>query len=193
AVAVRPTDKRPFRFVLFVWLGMVIAAFTLVAIFGSNVPSWDDWDMVPTATGHQPITLEWLWSQHNEHRVPVPRLLMLAMMRWVAFDFRTGMYFNVLATSALALGMVFAIRRIRGTSSYLDAFFPVVLLNWSQAANFLWFWQVEFYASMLLAGIILTLVARSPAPPKGVTAIAAGICLVLLPLCGANGLGMVPL
>ena len=192
-VAVRPTDKRPFRFVLFVWLGMVIAALTLVAIFGSNVPSWDDWDMVPTATGHQPVTLEWLWSQHNEHRVPVPRLLMLAMMRWIAFDFRTGMYFNVLATSALALGMVFAIRRIRGSSSYPDAFFPVVLLNWSQAANFLWCWQVEFYASMLLAGIILTLMARSPTPPKGVTAIAAGVCLVLLPLCGANGLGLVPL
>jgi hypothetical protein len=103
------------------------------------------------------------------------------------------MYFNVLATSALALGMVFAIRRIRGSSSYPDAFFPVVLLNWSQAANFLWCWQVEFYASMLLAGIILTLMARSPTPPKGVTAIAAGVCLVLLPLCGANGLGLVPL
>jgi hypothetical protein len=192
-ISVAGRDRGALGFVLTVWLAMLAAALTLVAVYGSNVPSWDDWDMVPTMTGHQPVTLEWLWSQHNEHRVPVPRLLMLAMVRWIAFDFRTGMYFNVLATSALALGMVFANRRIRGTSSYLDAFFPVVLLNWSQAANFLWCWQVEFYASMLLAATILTVMARSPTPPKGATAIAAGVCLVLLPLCGANGLGLVPL
>ena len=51
AVAVRPTDKRSFRFVLFVWLAMSVAALALVAIYGSNVPSWDDWDIVPAATG----------------------------------------------------------------------------------------------------------------------------------------------
>jgi len=188
----RTNDNRPFRCVLLVWAVMSVAALGLVASHGSNVPSWDDWDIVPAATGHQPVTLKWLWSQHNEHRVPVPRLLLLAMMRLLSMDFRTGMYFNVVVTSALALAMVLAMRRLRGSASYLDAFFPIALLNWSQAANFLWCWQVQFYASMTLAGTLIILIARSAGPPKGITAVITGICVVLLPLCGANGLGLVP-
>ena len=171
---------------------MVIGALTLVAIYGSNVPSWDDWDMVPTATGHQPVTREWLWSQHNEHRDPVPRLLLLAILRLPPMDFLTGMYFNVLVTSALALAMVLVLRRLRGRSSYLDAFFPIILLNWSQAPNFLWCWQVQFYASMALSCTLVILIARSAGPPKGITALATGMCVMLLPVCGANGLGLVP-
>jgi hypothetical protein len=177
---------------LIVWLVMLAAALTLVAVYGSNVPSWDDWDIVPAATGHQPVTAEWLWSQHNEHRVPLPRLLLLALMRSIPMDFRTGMYFNVLGTGALALGMVFAARRVRGWSSYLDAFLPLALMNWAQAVNFLWCWQVQFYASMLLSGAALILIARSAHPPKGLVAVLVGACVVLLPLCGANGLGLVP-
>ena len=60
------------------WVAMLASALLYVHAFGSNVPSWDDWDMVPTLTHVQPVTAEWLWSQHNEHRVPLPRLLSFA-------------------------------------------------------------------------------------------------------------------
>ncbi len=54
---------------------MLAAALAFVANYGNNVPSWDDWDMNPDADGQQPVTTTWLWSQHNEHRIPVPRLI----------------------------------------------------------------------------------------------------------------------
>lgn len=185
------SDRRRLTFVLLVLAAMLSAALGLIATKGSNVPSWDDWDMVPTTTGHQPVTMEWLWSQHNEHRVPMPRLLTLALMRFVAMDFRIGMFFNALATAALALGLVLTTRSIRGQSSFADAFFPIVLLNWGQAINLLWCWQVQFYASMLLAGALLILIARI-SPIHRFLVLVAAICIVFLPLCGANGLGMVP-
>jgi len=116
---------------------MVIAALLFVARYGSNVPSWDGWDMVPTVTGDQPITASWLWSQHNEHRVPLPRLLYLAIIHLTVADFRTIMYFNVLAMAAAAALMIHTARRLRGSSSVTDAFFPILLLHWGQAANFL--------------------------------------------------------
>ena len=81
-----------------VWATMLAAALLLVARFGNNVPSWDEWDMVPTLTGHQPVTAEWLWSQHNEHRVPLPRLVLLAINRLGGPDFRIGQYLNVSAS-----------------------------------------------------------------------------------------------
>src|ERR1700720_4335051 len=74
--AVPGRDSRAFAFCLLVWAIMLAAALILVAMYGRNVPTWDDWDIVPTATGHRPVTAEWLWSQHNEHRVAVPRLLL---------------------------------------------------------------------------------------------------------------------
>jgi hypothetical protein len=85
------TDRGPLTFNLIIWLVMLIAALALVANYGSNVPSWDDWDIVPAATSHQRITLQWLWSQHNEHRIPL-QLMLLAMMRLLPVGFRNGMY-----------------------------------------------------------------------------------------------------
>ena len=48
------------------WAALTAASLALIVAFGSNAPYLDGWDMVPTLTGEQPVTLEWLWSQHNE-------------------------------------------------------------------------------------------------------------------------------
>src|SRR5215467_3770536 len=125
------------------WSVMLVAALFLVGHYGSNVPSWDDWDMVPTLTGTQPITASWLWSQHNEHRVPVLRLVLLGLHRITAINFRTPMFFNVLALGALGFAMIRAAQRLRGWISYSDAFFPLLLLHWGQAPTFLWGWQLQ--------------------------------------------------
>ena len=42
------------------WAAMLAAALYFVAHYASNVPSWDDWDMVPTLTRNQPVTWDWL-------------------------------------------------------------------------------------------------------------------------------------
>jgi hypothetical protein len=176
-----------------VWAVMLFTGLQLIWRFGSNVPSWDDWDLVPTVTGNQPVTADWLWSQHNEHRVPVPRLLMLAVLRLTVLDFRSLMYFNVLAMAALASAMMLAAKRLRGNASYADAFFPLVLLSWGQAANLLWGWQLQFFSSALLAGVaLLAIVGVGAGTRTRAAVVVVGTCTVLLTLCGANGLGMVP-
>lgn len=179
-------------FVLGVWVLMLLAALALVGSYGSNVPSWDGWDMVPTLTGEQPISLSWLWSQHNEHRIPLPRLILLGLGQLTNNDFRAGMYLGVLTLGALALAMILVVKQLRGAWSYSDAFFPLILLNWGHAVNMLWGWQVQFFASTVLAGIILLAIAKWDDQSKGGQALIVGMCLLLLPLCGANGLGLVP-
>lgn len=170
------------------WAALLVGALALVAGWGSNVPSWDDWDMVPTLTGDQPVTAEWLWSQHNEHRVPVPRLLYLALNRLTVVDFRTTMYFDVLAMAGLAAAMLLLAARLRGRAGLADLFFPVVLLHWGHAVNLLWGWQLQFFTSVVLACIaLLAVVAANPRAPTVVAT-----CAVLLTMCGANGLGLVP-
>ncbi|MCI0336969.1 MAG: DUF2721 domain-containing protein [Acidobacteria bacterium] len=180
-------------FVWIVWMAMFVAALGFVERYGSNVPSWDGWDMVPTLTGNQPVTTEWLWSQHNEHRVPLPRLILLGLHRLTGINFRTPMFFNVFITGALALAMILVAKRLRGGRiSYTDAFFPLIFLNWGQAANLIWGWQVQFYASMALSGMVLLFIVLSGPRHRLRYTFLLGICLILLPLCGANGLVLMP-
>ena len=176
-----------------IWAAMFVALLVLVARFGSNVPSWDEWDLVPALTGHQPVTAEWLWSQHNEHRVPLPRLVLLALNAFGRIDFRIGQVQNASALAAVAALLILAVRRARdGRTILADALFPLVLLHPRHAVNVLWGWQFQFVASAALACVILGSIARGSSRPARGALFTAGIALCLLPLCGANGVALVP-
>ena len=112
---------------------MAIAALAFVWRFGSDVPFWDEWNLVDALTGARPITLEWLWAPHNGHRIPLPKLLLLGLYKLSGGDFRVGMYFDVAALAAIAAAMMWASRRMRqGEPSYVDAVFPLLLLHLGQ-------------------------------------------------------------
>src|SRR5271166_6422058 len=74
-----------------IWIACTLVSFLYVRHYARNIPYMDDWAMVPVITGHEPITLKWAWTQHNEHRMLVPKLMLAFLFRWVAPDFRTGM------------------------------------------------------------------------------------------------------
>src|SRR5919198_6761121 len=109
------------------WAAALLAALLFVWRFGSNVPSWDDWDMIPVLTHRQPVTWDWLWSQHNEHRVPLPRLVFLGLDRLFGVDMRVTMYFDVLLMAAVAAGGVIEADRLRGGARGGGGFFPTPL------------------------------------------------------------------
>lgn len=175
-----------------VWAIMTSAALVYVARYGSNVPSWDGWDMVPTLTGHQPVTWQWLWSQHNEHRVPVSRLVLLAIGWAVGIDFRGAMYANVLLASALAAASMAGVRRVRGRASLTDALIPLLLLNLAQGVNLIWGWQIEFFLSTALAGTALLLIFLLGRTPGAGFALVMSLVLALLVGTGAHGVALVP-
>lgn len=55
-----------------------------VAVLGhSKLPFWDEWMQIDFATNEGPgHTLDWLWRQFNQHRVVIPKLFLLADLRW---------------------------------------------------------------------------------------------------------------
>ena len=179
-------------FVWAVWGVLTATDFLWVSQYSINLPLVDEWVMVPVLTGHEPVTLSWIWSQHNEHRLPLPRLLLLGVYRISGCDFRSGAWLNVALMSVLAALMILAARRSRARISFADAFLPLATLQWGQADNFLWSWQVGFMLPAFLAGVLLLLVVTQ-GPHYTLRAGAAyGVFVLALALCGANGLVMVP-
>jgi hypothetical protein len=185
-------DRGAVFFVWSIWLLALLSALVFVAQYGFNIPKGDDFEMIAPLTGDRPITGAWLWSQHNEHRIPLPRLILLALGKVSGCDFRAGMYFNVLGLGALAFGLIWAAKGLRGWISYSDAIFPLGLLHWGHWETILWSFQVALLLPMILAGTLLVIMLRSAPPFKLGTGILAGSCLLLLPLCGVAGLGFVP-
>src|SRR5690349_14816272 len=100
STATEPPDAAGLHSVSVGWFVAVLAAIMSLALLffvyrhGDNVPYFDDWLIVPVVTKHEPVTLSWLWSQKNEHRMPIQKLLLLGLYRISACDFRSGMYYS---------------------------------------------------------------------------------------------------
>ncbi|HEY4491736.1 MAG TPA: hypothetical protein VI958_07015, partial [Acidobacteriota bacterium] len=142
------------------WAGMFIAALLYVHRYGSPIPWGDDWANVPYVIGKRPITIKWLWSLHNEHRVPLPRLVYVAAMRAGGNDFRAGMYVNVFLLATIALLFLILMRRMRGRIGPGDLFFPLCLLSLAQFENLLWSFQLAFVISTFLFCFVLFQIAQ---------------------------------
>ena len=179
-------------FVWGVWAIMVLVALSFVVKYGTNLPAGDEWGYVPYITGEQPVTAEVLWAQHNEHRMPLPKILSLILHRLTHCDFRAGMVLNVIALGALAFAMIRVTKKLRRSMRYTDAFLPLALLQLGQSENLLWGFQVVFVTAAILASVFLLIIVRHPTRLGLRSSVLAGTCLLLLPLCGAQGVSLVP-
>ncbi len=75
-----PSDSRLSVFlsyaVLLAGIGAGIASAYIVITTYSPLPHWDEWALFDhLATSN--ASLSWLWAQHNEHRILVPKLFFL--------------------------------------------------------------------------------------------------------------------
>lgn len=188
------SDMRARVLVWSIWLGMVIIALVNWAHGSRNVPFSEDWLLVSALTGHEPHLGTWLWSQHNEHRVPVPRLILLALLSVGQGDFRVGGAFSILTLAAIALLMMETARYVRsGQARLADAFFPVAFLHLGHTENMLWTWQITQVLPVALVCVLIVIVVAGRFPMTTASTIVAGVCIIMLPLCGANGLLYAPL
>jgi hypothetical protein len=188
------SDRGARVFVWSVWLVMLLVALAVLIKTGRNIPFAEDWLLVTPLTGNEPNLTKWLWSQHNDHRIPFPKLILLMLLKVTNGDFRVGMLFNILILWALAYAMIRVVRHLRGgITSFADAFFPIILLHLGNWENLFWCWQVtQVVPTVLTCVILLVLVANQTLATRR-AALVGGISLVLLPLSGANGLLFAPI
>jgi hypothetical protein len=178
---------------LAVWAVMAGTMLAFVALYGYNVSQMEDWLIVPALVGKQPHLLQWLWSQYQEHRIPLAKAIYLVLLRASDGDFRIAMIANTLMLSILCLAMILTARRLRGGQTRLaDAFFPLVLLHLGHLDNIFFGWQINYVisTSLVCAWLLIIFGGRWPLSPKD--ALAAGVTLVLLPLSGAYGMIFTP-
>ncbi len=107
-------SKGPVIFVWSIWLIMLFIALACVHRYGRNIPLAEDWLMVAPLTGNEPDLVGWLWRQNAEHRIPLPKIIYLFLLKITHGDFRAGMVFNVLSVGFLSAAFILVFTYIRG-------------------------------------------------------------------------------
>jgi hypothetical protein len=175
-----------------VWGVMTAATFLFIRIYSRNIPFMDDLTLVPVMTGHEPVSLRWLWSQHNEHRPVVSRLILVGLYRFISCDFRLGEYFNAALLSGAAASMILLVRRLRGNTSWFDVALPLAILNIGQAETLLLGLAMALMLTSWITCELIKLASVQDFRLGWPLTLKLGLLLVLLPLSGGGGLVMLP-
>jgi hypothetical protein len=151
---------------------MILPAFLCLLFiknYGVNVVYWDQWEIVPLFdklySGH--LSFADLFAQQNEHRILVPRIVMLLLGIITHYNTVAEMYFSWCLICLISFVLFIAYTKIFGnTPNSLIKFVPVVWILFSlrQWENLLWGFQVAFFMEILFLVLSLFLLETSKKP-----------------------------
>jgi len=184
-------------YAILLWL-MAIAG-TVIAY--SPVPYWDMWGgtlgfYLAMMDGNQGI---W-WSQHNEHRIVLSRLLF-----WLDFKLFSGLgAFLIVINLVLVMAAVATFNRMathylgaaqQNLTRLFTAMTSALLILWVQSENLTWAFQSQFFLAQLLPLLGLYLLARSALPAAAARRFFVLACITGVACIGsmANGVIALPL
>ena len=168
--------------------GVNVSTVVMVARTWSPLPYWDQWgDLI---TGRH-VTLTWLFSQHNEHRLAVPRLVFWAdkvlAHETNALDLAVGLAIQgVLAWQLIGLARQIGLAR-RSETLLATALITAVLFSAIQWENFTWGYQIQFFGVDLAAVATFLVLARYE-PPGWLSLTAVIILEAIAAFTLSNGL-----
>ena len=175
-----------------IWGAMTAYLFWHVFAFARDIPWMDEWELVPVLSGNESLRPAWLWEQHNEHRIVLPKLVHVVVGALADADLRAVCYLDVLTLSAAAGILIVSARRLRGRTIPADAFIPLVLLHEGQAQNLYACFQVQFILSTVILLTLMNLFVTLRDDSIRWRLLVAAVLTLFLPLCGANGVAVVP-
>lgn len=153
------------------------------------LPFWDEWEMVPQATGVSPVTPEWLWSPHEGERIPLPKLYYhLVLGKTFALRAAPFNLLSVFLLGGMAILAVVSVRAARGRTLWSDAFLPAIFLHgnhWATTTTPLGI--ILLLPAFLLCLCIFQILCHREGRERR-TSMTVGVCLLGISLCGRVGL-----
>ena len=152
-------SSRAARVVLLFLLGSLPAFF----LFGDirrnavNVPFMDDWQFIPLLekTSQGQLKFGDLWAPHDEHRLLIPRIVIIGAMFAFKGDYRMQCCISFLAVEIISLCFLWLLLRLNGERfgvwvtwflANLALFSPIQFQNWLWPMQFAYFLPYTFLA-----------------------------------------------
>jgi len=136
-----------------------LVAFLILAVFverfGVDVPYWDEWVELAFYAARQAgtLTAHDIWAQHNEHRIPLSRLISVALFDLLGeWNVVAQMAVSAAVMGLSAAGLGYTLVRL-GVSPLIVVAVAVLLTSPLQWENILWGYQIHCFT--LLLGIVV--------------------------------------
>ena len=143
-------------------LALVPALLLLRAIdlYAVDVPFMDDWQFVPLIEQVRGGEIPWreLAAPHDEHRLLIPRILIIASSILSHGNYRAQCFITFGVVLALSLALLFLLRRSLGTGRLTPVVWllvNLVLFSPIQWHNWLWPMQFCYFLPFTLLGLCL--------------------------------------
>lgn len=136
-----------------------IFTFYFICKFGSTIPLWDQWELVPLLEKlhDKTLMLADLWQLHNEHRIIFPKILMLFLAHFSNWN----IFLELCTNMVLAIiSLLFLFSILRNTSEslkspWLKIIISLLIFSMVQYENWFWGWQIQIFMSILGAIIAI--------------------------------------
>ena len=192
AMGFRNVSQRHISMILYgvLWISLV-GHMLYVGTLAPDFPDADSFDYLEQLTGRLPITPSWLWSQHNEHRVWLPRVISLVAIG-LTRDFRAVACLNVLLLTATAWLALRVVRRLRGRHELTDLVFPLLWMGSGYATESLMQFNLQLVLHGFAVGLFVFAGAHWTAMRPVARALLVGSAAAVLALVGMHGLAVLP-
>jgi hypothetical protein len=139
----------------------------MVAKYRVDVPVWDQWALVPflEKSLDGTLTLNDLWSQHNEHRLVFPRLAMVFLARLSRWDISYELALSLLLAAGLFGILAFCLQETFSAVAesrpwWIFPFLSLVVFSLNQVENWLWGWNIQIFLNTLSGAGMIILMTR---------------------------------
>lgn len=152
-----------------------------IARFAVDVPIQDQWPFASEVVAwHEGrYTLRRLWFPNGQHRVPLPKLVMLPLAAQTGWDVRAEMWLNF-AFSLLALALLAALARrtlrpvVGAGWTCLLPLLAIALFSLVAWQSWTWGWMMAAYLNVLGVALVAWALGRFGARPAGVALVTLG-------------------
>jgi hypothetical protein len=162
----------------------VMSAFVLPMV--KPYPYADDWSYIKYVIAPGFPDLGWLFSLHNDHRIPIQKLLHVTLLKLSGLDFRVLVALNYVCSVVTALAWVSAARLVNGRKSVSDVV-PCLLVLALGFNSVIWAFSFQFVLSTMFVSISVWLIVKFwLASSKNIAALII-LALVATAWSGGNG------
>ncbi len=187
------TPSRMLGYVVLILLAWSPAFFTIALVdhYSVDIPVWDDFERVPLIEQYEngELTLEFLVSPHIEHRILIPRLIILVNHIVGGGDIQNEVWVIVLSmlVSSICIGILIMKTLGGGAMGWFIVFLAnLTIFSLMQYQNLCWAIQTAFVLPLMFLSLtLLTLHSRLPLAAK------LGVCFfwaLCATFCFAHGL-----
>lgn len=130
-----------------------------------NVPFWDQWEIVPIIQNINDGNLNWndFWKQHNEHRLLLPRIIMITSAYLTNWNLKTETLISIML-AVMSFGLLIKTVQLTYKKPFTWQVYGLLVLCsliWFspvQFENWLWGWQIQWYLNVLaVMGVIYSI------------------------------------